>query len=117
MKMKKGQKLTFVELWNTLKSWPDYRWRLWGVGGTFAYIHQARWDWQFETQYFEYTDGGHETFHFASFDEENHFRMEVPFGNYEDLNYEIEVTNENPLRISIMWDDGEDNLLTIWEKL
>ena len=52
-----------------------------------------------------------------SFDEENHFRMEVGYGNYEDMNYEIEVTNENPLRISIMWDDGEDNLLTIWEKL
>lgn len=117
MKMKKGQKLTFIELWNTLQSWPDYRWRLWGVGGTFAYINQARWDWQFEAQYFEYTDGGHETFNFASFDDENHFRMEVPFGNYEDMNYEIEVTNENPLRISIMWDDGEDNLLTIWEKL
>ena len=117
MKMKKGQKLTFIELWNTLKSWPDYRWRLWGVGGTFAYLHQAKWNWQFETQYFDYTDGGHETFHFASYDDENHLRQLVQFGNYEDMNYEIEVTNENPLRISIMWDDGEDNLLTIWEKL
>lgn len=43
--------------------------------------------------------------------------MEVSFGNFEDIIYEIKVINENPLRLSIMWDDGKDNLLTIWEKL
>lgn len=116
MKMKKGQKLTFIELRNTLKSHPDYRWRLWGVGGTFGYLNQARWDWQFET-YIDCTDGGDEIFGFESFDDENHLRLTVHYGNFKSLNYEIEVVNENPLRISIMWDDGEDNLLTIWEKI
>lgn len=115
--MKKGQELTFAELWARLSKCQNIRWRLWGVGGTFAYINQAKWNWQFEARNFDHTDGGHKTFRFAAFDEENHFLMEVPFSNFEDMIYEIKVINENPLRLSIMWDDGEDNLLTIWEKL
>lgn len=115
--MKKGQKLTFVELWNTLKSYSVLEWRFWGVGGTFAYINPLRWDFVYKAKHFEYTDGGHETFHFIAEDESGNFLQEVGFGNYENMTYEIEIMNENPLRISIMWDDGEDNLLTIWEKI
>ena len=106
--MKKGQKLTFDEMYEWLSNNPNKKWRLFAVGGSFGFLNELRWGEEWITQYFERTDGGHKTFRFAAFDDECHFIQEMSFGAYEDLEYRIEVYNDNPLELLIEYRDGDN---------
>jgi hypothetical protein len=106
--MRKGQTLTFDELYDWLEANQDKKWRLFANGGSFGFLQILRFNEEWRTEYFEKTDGGHKTFRFAAFDDENHFRQEIAFGAYEDLDYRIEVYNDKPLELLIEWRDRYD---------
>lgn len=106
--MKKGQTLTFDELYDWLSKNDKKKWRLYANGGTFGFLSFLRWDEVWITEYFEKTDGGDKTFRFAAFDDEHHFLQEISFGSYEDLDYRIEVYNDKPLELLIEWRDRYD---------
>lgn len=106
--MKKGRTLSFDEIYDWLQSHSDKKWRLFAHGGTFGFLQYLNLNEMWTAEWFEKTEGGHKTFRFASFDEENHFLQEVSFGNYEDLDYRIEIYNEYPLEILIEFRDGYD---------
>ena len=106
--MRKGQTLTFDELYDWLSNNQNKKWRLFAVGGSFGFLTFLRWGEVWTTEYFEKTDGGHKTFRFAAFDDENHFLQEIPFGGYEDLDYRIEIYNDKPLEILIEYRDRYD---------
>ena len=106
--MKKGQTLTFDELYDWLEANQDKKWRLFARGGSFGFLTLLRWGEVWITEYFEKTDGGDKTFRFAAFDDENHFIQEIAFGGYEDLDYRIEVYNDSPLELLIEFRDRYD---------
>jgi hypothetical protein len=81
---------------------------LFAHGGSFGFLQFLRFNEVWRTEYFEKTDGGHKTFRFAAFDDENHFIQEIAFGAYEDLDYRIEVYNDKPLEILIEFRDRFD---------
>lgn len=99
--MKKGKILSFDELYDWLQANQNKKWRLFAVGGSFGFLNYLRFNEVWTTEYFEKTDGGHKTFRFATFDDENHFLQEIAFGAFEYLDYRIEVYNDNPLEILI----------------
>ena len=105
--MKKGQKLTFDEMYEWLSSHGDKKWKLYALGGSFSFLNYLKWNEVWTTD-FDTTDGGHKIFTFTAFDDENHFLQEISFGSYEDLNYRIEVYNEYPLELLIEWRDTYD---------
>ena len=106
--MRKGQTLTFDELYDWLQANQDKKWRLFAVGGSFGFLNYLRLNEEWITEYFEKTDGGHKTFSFACYDDENHFLQEIGYGAYEDLDYRIEVYNDKPLELLIEWRDRYD---------
>lgn len=106
--MKKGQTLTFDELYDWLQANQNKKWRLFARGGSFGFLTFLRWGEVWITEYFEKTDGGHKTFSFVAYDDENHFLQEIPFGAYEDLDYRIEVYNDKPLELLIEFRDRYD---------
>ena len=106
--MRKGQTLTFDELYDWLEANQDKKWRLFARGGSFGFLTLLRWGEVWITEYFEKTDGGDKTFRFAAFDDENHFLEEITFGSYEDLDYRIEVYNDSPLELLIEFRDRYD---------
>ena len=117
--MKKGQKLTFDELYDWLSKNNKKKWRLYANGGTFGFLTFLNFNEVWITEYFEKTDGGHKTFRFACFDDENHFLQEISFGSYEDLDYRIEVYNDSPLELLIEFRDRYemDSQFAIFQEL
>ena len=117
--MKKGQTVTFDELYDWLESNQNKKWRLFAVGGSFGFLNFLNYNDVWTTEYFEKTDGGHKTFRFAAFDDENHFLEEITFGSYEDLDYRIEVYNDSPLEILIEYRDRYemDSQFVIFQEL
>lgn len=103
--MKKGKTLTFDELYDWLETNHTKKWRLFANGGSFGFLQHLNFSEVWTTEYIEKTDGGHKTFTFAAFDDENHFLQEISFGAYEDLDYRIEVYNDSPLEILIEYRD------------
>lgn len=108
--MKKGQNLTFDELYEWLQQHPKKRWRLYAVGGSFGFLNYLRWDEEWEANWFEITKSGHKVFRFAAFDDENHFLQEIPFRAYDENEYIIQVFSENPLEILIDMRDKSDEI-------
>lgn len=117
--MKKGKTLTFDELYDWLEANQNKKWRLFAVGGSFGFLNYLRFNEVWITEWFETTDGGHKTFRFATFDDENHFLQEIAFGAYEDLDYRIEVYNDSPLEILIEFRDRfeMDSQFAIFQEL
>ena len=117
--MKKGQKLTFDELYDWLSKNNKKKWRLYANGGSFGFLTLLRFNEVWTTEYFDITDGGHKIFTFAAFDDENHFLQEISFGSYEDLDYRIEVYNDKPLEILIEFRDRYemDSQFTIFQEI
>ena len=117
--MKKGQTLTFDDMYEWLSNNQKKKWRLFAVGGSFGFLTFLNFNEVWITEYFEKTDGGHKTFRFAAFDDENHFLQEIGFGNYEDLDYRIEVYNDYPLEILIEYRDRHemDSQFAIFQEL
>ena len=107
---KKGQKLSFNELYSWLCSHPEKRWRLYAVGGSFGFLNFLRWDEVWEAGWFDITKSGHKVFRFAAFDNENHFIQEIPFADYPECQYNIQIFNENPLEILIDMRDETDDV-------
>lgn len=99
--MKKGQNLTFDELYNWLQLYPEKSWRLYAIGGSFGFLNFLRWGEVWKAEEFEITESGHKVFSFIAFDDENHFLQEIPFGDYDENEYIIQVFNENPPEILI----------------
>lgn len=108
--MKKGQNLTFDELYEWLQQHPKKRWRLYAVGGSFGFLNSLRWDEVWEACWFEITESGHKVFSFAAFDDENHFIQEIPVRNYPESKFDIRIFNENPLEILIDMRDILDDI-------
>ena len=117
--MTAGQKLTFGELWEWLRKHPGKKWRLYALGGTLGWMNTQRWDDVWENNHHDLTDGGHKTMTFEVFDEENHFQQEIGFGEYEELDYTIEVRNSRPLELLIEFRDRVemDSVFTVWQEL
>lgn len=117
--MNKGQKLTFGELWDWLKEHPRKKWRLYALGGSFGFLNTLRWDDVWENNHHDLTDGGHKTMVFEVFDDENHFQQMIGFGEYEELDYTIEVRNTGPLELLIEFRDrvDMDSKFTIFQEL
>ena len=105
--MKKGQKLTFDELYDWLSKNNKKKWRLFANGGSFGFLQHLNFSEVWTTE-FDTTDGGHKTFRFAAFDDENHFLQEISFGSYKDLDYRIEVYNDKPLELLIEFRDRHE---------
>ena len=116
--MKKGQTLTFDELYDWLETNHTKKWRLFAVGGSFGFLNYLRFNEVWTTE-FDTTDGGHKIFTFAAFDDENHFLQEIAFGAYEDLDYRIEVYNDKPLELLIEFRDryDMDSQLAIFQEI
>ena len=116
--MKKGQTLTFDELYEWLSKNNKKKWRLYANGGSFGFLNYLRWNEEWTT-YFDTTDGGHKIFTFTAFDDENHFLQEMSFGSYEDLDYRIEVYNDKPLELLIEFRDRYemDSQFAIFQEL
>lgn len=108
--MKKGQNLTFDELYEWLQQQPKKRWRLYAIGGSFGFLNYLRWDEEWEANWFEITESGHKVFSFVTFDDENHFLQEIPFRAYDENEYIIQVFNENPLEILIDMRDKSNKI-------
>jgi hypothetical protein len=117
--MNTGQKLTFGELWEWLREHPRKKWRLYALGGTLGWMNTQRWDDVWENNHHELTDGGHKTVTFEVFDDENHFQQEIGFGEYEELDYTIEVRNTKPLELLVEFRDRVemDSVFTVWQEL
>lgn len=117
--MKKGKILTFDELYDLLEANQNKKWRLFALGGSFGFLNYLRFNEVWITEHFEKTDGGHKTFRFATFDDENHFLQEIAFGAYEDLDYRIEIYNDKPLEILIEFRDRYemDSQFAIFQEL
>jgi hypothetical protein len=117
--MKKGKTLTFDELYDWLEANHTKKWRLFANGGLFGFLHHLNFSEVWTTEYFDVTDGGHKTFRFAAFDDENHFLQEIAFGGYEDLDYRIEVYNDKPLELLIEFRDRYemDSQFAIFQEL
>lgn len=117
--MKKGKTLTFDELYDWLEANQNKKWRLFANGGSFGFLQSLKFNEVWITEWFDKTDGGHKTFRFATFDDENHFLQEIAFGAYEDLDYRIEVYNDNPLEILIEFRDRfeMDSQFAIFQEL
>lgn len=56
---------------------------------------------------------------FQVYDDENHFQQEIGFGEYEDLEYTIEVRNTRPLELLVEFRDKVemDSVFTVWQEL
>ena len=117
--MKEGQRLTFGELWEWLRNHPKKKWRLYALGGSLGFLNELRWGDVWANDHHDLTDGGHKTVTFEVFDDENHFQQEISFGEYEDLDYTIEVRNTGPLEILIEFRDRVemDSVYTVWQEL
>ena len=116
--MRKGQTLTFDELYDWLQANQNKKWRLFAVGGSFGFLTFLRFNEVWTTD-FDTTDGGHKIFAFTAFDDENHFLQEMSFGSYEDLDYRIEVYNDSPLELLIEFRDRYemDSKFAIFQEL
>lgn len=117
--MQTGQKLTFGELWEWLRNHPKKKWRLYALGGTLGFLNTQRWNDVWENDHHETTDGGHKTVDFCVLDDEGHFQQEIGFGEYEDLDYNIEVKATGPLELLIEFRDrvDMDSMFTIFQEL
>jgi hypothetical protein len=117
--MKEGERLTFGELWEWLRNHPKKKWRLYALGGTLGWMNKQRWDDVWENDHHETTDGGHKTMVFWVLDDENHLQQEIGFGEYEDLDYTIEVRHTGPLELVIEFRDrvDMDSVYTVWQEL
>lgn len=117
--MNTGQKLTFGELWEWLRKHPKKKWRLYALGGSMGWMNTQRWDDIWENDHHDLTDGGHKTATFQVLDDENHFQQEINFGEYEDLDYKIEVQNIRPLELLIEFRDRVemDSVYTVWQEI
>ena len=107
---KRGQSLSFNELYSWLCFHPEKRWRLYAVGGSFGFLNSLRWNEEWKVRWFDITEGGNKVFSFAAFDDENHFKQEITFADYPECQYNIQIFNENPLEILIDTRDETDDI-------
>ena len=117
--MTAGQKLSFGELWDWLREHPRKKWRLYALGGSFGFLNELRWDDIWTNDHHDLTDGGHKTVDFEVVDDDGHFKQVIGFGEYEDLDYTIEVRNSGPLELLIEFRDRVemDSVFTIFQEL
>lgn len=107
--MQKGQRLTFIELYEYLRQ-HHKKWRFYAVGGSFGFLNHLRWDETWVAEHFEQTDGGNNVFQFTAYDEEGNWSQTIPFGDYSECDFRIEVYNEQPLEILIDMRDKVDDV-------